>query len=127
MNRLRRLKKCVQKGLELRKNFLKGGDEGELTTEDGEEMELGDIAALIEESDAQLSIFLVEKEKAHSLESPETNFDIAKTTKEFQRDRSQAKAVAKKFKNGSKPASRLVGGCSDVANSSNATPSKVKA
>ena len=94
------------------------------TTAAEDDMEIEHIAAIIEASDTQLSIFLCEKEKAHSLESPSVQFDIAKATKEFRSDRSQAKARATKIKNGTKPGSRLVGGASDVANSSNAPKGK---
>tara|TARA_B110000037_G_scaffold178034_3_gene203608 strand:+ start:7339 stop:8001 length:663 start_codon:yes stop_codon:yes gene_type:complete len=41
--------KKTKKGLELRKNFLKGGDEGELTTEDGEELTEEEIEKRIAE------------------------------------------------------------------------------
>ena len=89
-----------------------------------DEMEIENIEAMIEESDSQLAIEFVEMEKAHALATPEVPFDIAKASKSLSSDRSKAKARATKVKDNAKPGSRMVGGSSELANSSHTTGRK---
>ena len=84
--------------------------------DDEEEMDVETIAAVIEASESEFAIFLCEQEKAHSLESPSTRFDMATATEKFHTFKGGAKSRAQKIKNGTKPGSKLVGGASDIAN-----------